>query len=53
MFFADGVRQVDYIVAFTVSESSAAKELEECFVNLLHHGVDFEVSEEDIFFFLR
>ena len=46
MSFADGVRQIDYVIAFTIPPvSSVAEELQQCFINLLQHGVDIEVSK--------
>ncbi|VDK21145.1 unnamed protein product [Taenia asiatica] len=47
MYFSDGIRQVDYIVAFHFSSPSDEGPLKEFLTNLLQHGVNIEIEEGD------
>ncbi|KAL5967238.1 hypothetical protein TSMEX_005029 [Taenia solium] len=42
MYFSDGIRQVDYIVAFHFSSPSDEEPLKDFLTNLLQHGVNIE-----------
>lgn len=45
MYFSDGIRRVDYVIAFHFSSPSNEKPCKDFLANLLQHGVDIEVRE--------
>ncbi|VDO07831.1 unnamed protein product [Rodentolepis nana] len=45
LLFSDGIRRIDYIIAFKLHEPSIEAELRECFLNLSRHGVDIEIED--------
>nr|CDS34283.2 protein of unknown function DUF590 [Hymenolepis microstoma] len=45
LLFSDGIRRIDYIIAFKLLEPSIEAELRECFLNLSRHGVDIEIED--------
>eukprot|EP00108_Taenia_solium_P002162 TsM_000176900 transcript=TsM_000176900 gene=TsM_000176900 len=49
-YFRDGIRQVDYVVAFCLSSSSVSEPIQaiqDFLVNILQHGVDIEIEVGD------
>lgn len=43
MFFSDGTRRIDYVIAFKWPSPSIEGELRICLLNFVQHGVDIEV----------
>ncbi|CDS38149.1 protein of unknown function DUF590 [Echinococcus multilocularis] len=45
MYFFDGIRQVDYVIAFQFSSPSVEEPFQGFLINLLQRGVDIEIEE--------
>ncbi|VDL64631.1 unnamed protein product [Hymenolepis diminuta] len=45
LYFSDGLRRIDYVIAFKVSASGIDAELFEFLRNLNQHGVDIEIED--------
>ncbi|VDM24458.1 unnamed protein product [Hydatigera taeniaeformis] len=45
MYLSDGIRQIDYVIAFSFSSPSVEEPFQDFLIALLHRGFNIEVSE--------
>ncbi|KAM7538793.1 hypothetical protein Aperf_G00000057632 [Anoplocephala perfoliata] len=45
MFFSDGIRRIDYVIAFKLPSPTIEEELRICLLNFVQHGVDIEIED--------
>ncbi|VDL65104.1 unnamed protein product, partial [Hymenolepis diminuta] len=45
LYFSDGLRRIDYVIAFKLSASGIDAELRDYFLYLSQHGVDIEIED--------
>ncbi|VUZ49847.1 unnamed protein product, partial [Hymenolepis diminuta] len=45
LYFSDGIRRIDYVIAFKLPVSLIDAELRDYFLNLNQHGVDIEIED--------